>query len=310
MVVDGQAGPKYDGISRPIFSPDGKRVGYGAQKGAKWLVVVDGQAGPEYEWIAKGGPTFHADGTLEFLAVKSGGQYRVTCFAGEARSGTETPDSAKAHVPQTLRYTDWMMLQGLECGIGFGDRANVGYGKKSPGLLFAMQILSFAHGFDKVRGLGVGTMIYEAIGAHYLVPKEGGELSRLHGGDDKEGHVWATGFPQSALPLYLYYPIVSRLRCTPADYSSAVLYCRFKYPFVYAYAGGSLWGVENSYLNCGVSVVWSAGYIAERAGPVHYTVSLKTGAFITSGFEGKTGSRIEGRIGWYLLATTAMGFVK
>jgi hypothetical protein len=77
VVVDGQAGPAYDGIAALIFSPDGKRMAYGAGKGEKRLVVVDGQAGPEYDGI-KGGPTFHADGTLEYLAVKSGGLYRVT----------------------------------------------------------------------------------------------------------------------------------------------------------------------------------------------------------------------------------------
>ena len=37
------------GFSSLIFSADGKRVAYAAQKGTKWLVVVDGQPGPEYK---------------------------------------------------------------------------------------------------------------------------------------------------------------------------------------------------------------------------------------------------------------------
>lgn len=77
MVIDGQAGPEYDGIGTPVFSPDSKRVAYLAVKDKKCLVVIDGQAGPEYGMIVKGGPTFQADGTLEYLAIKSSGLYRV-----------------------------------------------------------------------------------------------------------------------------------------------------------------------------------------------------------------------------------------
>ena len=79
VVIDGQAGPAYDGIAggSPVFSPDGQRVAYGAQKGGKQLVVIDGRPGPEYDGIVKGGPVFRSDGTLEYLAVKAGTLVRV-----------------------------------------------------------------------------------------------------------------------------------------------------------------------------------------------------------------------------------------
>jgi hypothetical protein len=78
VVADGQAGPEYDRIYYKVtFSPDSKHIAYPAAKGKKWFVVIDGQAGPEYEVIVKGGPTFQADGTLEYLAIKSSGLYRV-----------------------------------------------------------------------------------------------------------------------------------------------------------------------------------------------------------------------------------------
>jgi len=38
---------------------------------------VDGQAGATYDMVIKNGPTFHADGALEFLAVKDNSLYRV-----------------------------------------------------------------------------------------------------------------------------------------------------------------------------------------------------------------------------------------
>ncbi|MDO8588775.1 MAG: hypothetical protein Q7T82_17230 [Armatimonadota bacterium] len=71
-VVDGQAGPGYDGFvlgvgvqnlpGTPtlIFSRDGKHAAYSQRKGKKWLVVVDGQPGPEYD--AVGFLTFSPDG--------------------------------------------------------------------------------------------------------------------------------------------------------------------------------------------------------------------------------------------------------
>jgi Tol biopolymer transport system component len=77
VVIDGQAGQEYDGIYKLAFSPDGKHVAYLAVKDKKCLVVIDGQEGPEYEVIVKGGPTFRADGTLEYLAIKSSSLYRV-----------------------------------------------------------------------------------------------------------------------------------------------------------------------------------------------------------------------------------------
>jgi WD40 repeat protein len=51
VVVDGQPQPKYDAVSRPIFSPDGRRVAYAARKGDKWRLVVDRKEAREYDLI-------------------------------------------------------------------------------------------------------------------------------------------------------------------------------------------------------------------------------------------------------------------
>ena len=62
-----------------IFSADGKRVAYAAQKSReeRVMVVVDGQAGAEYDGIEKGSPIFSPDGVLEYLAIKEGSLYRI-----------------------------------------------------------------------------------------------------------------------------------------------------------------------------------------------------------------------------------------
>jgi hypothetical protein len=80
VVVDGQAGPGYDGIGDITFSLDGKHVAYGARRSkwlvSKWFVVVDGQTGPEYDGIVCG-PIFLKDGIVEYIAIKGGSLYRI-----------------------------------------------------------------------------------------------------------------------------------------------------------------------------------------------------------------------------------------
>jgi hypothetical protein len=41
VVVDGVAGPQYDGIRGPAFSPDSRHLAYVARRGDKWRIVVD-----------------------------------------------------------------------------------------------------------------------------------------------------------------------------------------------------------------------------------------------------------------------------
>ncbi len=77
VVLDGQAGPEYDGISSLIFSADGKRVAYAAQKGAKWLVVVDSEAGAECDGIGKSTLIFSADGKRVAYVAQKGAKQMV-----------------------------------------------------------------------------------------------------------------------------------------------------------------------------------------------------------------------------------------
>ena len=62
--------------SGPSSSPGQQAHRYVAEKDTKSFMVVDGQPGPEYDGI-EGGPTFQPDGSIEYLASRSGILYRV-----------------------------------------------------------------------------------------------------------------------------------------------------------------------------------------------------------------------------------------
>jgi len=75
-VLDGKEGVEYDGIGKGAsFSPDSQRLAYAAWKGAKRLVVVDGQEGPETD----GGtvPVFSADSRHLAYFAQTGDTWRV-----------------------------------------------------------------------------------------------------------------------------------------------------------------------------------------------------------------------------------------
>jgi hypothetical protein len=52
-------------------------MAYAAWKGDKAVVVLDGQELSGYDVVVSNGPSFHEDGTLEFLAVRADMLYRV-----------------------------------------------------------------------------------------------------------------------------------------------------------------------------------------------------------------------------------------
>jgi len=51
--VDGRESKPYNGIKVGLlaFSPDSRRLAYGAQGDKGWVVVLDGQAGKSYEKV-------------------------------------------------------------------------------------------------------------------------------------------------------------------------------------------------------------------------------------------------------------------
>ena len=53
VLINGQAGPRYDEVRAITFSPDGHRVAYQARTGEQWRMVVDGQEGPLYQKLGR-----------------------------------------------------------------------------------------------------------------------------------------------------------------------------------------------------------------------------------------------------------------
>jgi Tol biopolymer transport system component len=62
VVVDGAKGKEYDDVGIPIFSPDSKRVAYVIENAAgKHVVTIDGVEGTPYDEIGENNPVFSPD---------------------------------------------------------------------------------------------------------------------------------------------------------------------------------------------------------------------------------------------------------
>jgi hypothetical protein len=115
VVVDGVEGPEYDTVtslllmstvnmmttdstlglldkyrfaSALMFSPDGTRLAYMAQRGAKWMVVTDGVEGPPFDEVKA--PVFSDDSRHLAYAAQRDGQWRVVADGQEGSAYSQT----------------------------------------------------------------------------------------------------------------------------------------------------------------------------------------------------------------------------
>ena len=82
VVVDGRESKAYTGIKASMlsFSPDSRRLAYGAQGDKDWIVVLDGQEGKPYEnLLSLGGGkiVFDAPERFHYLATRGQDIYVV-----------------------------------------------------------------------------------------------------------------------------------------------------------------------------------------------------------------------------------------
>ncbi|MBX3411736.1 MAG: PD40 domain-containing protein [Pirellulales bacterium] len=75
VVLDGQEGKVYDGVTGPVYSPDSKRVGYLAVANGRVFSVVDGREGKAYD--DRGMPVFSPDGKSAAYWAEDGGKQFV-----------------------------------------------------------------------------------------------------------------------------------------------------------------------------------------------------------------------------------------
>jgi hypothetical protein len=87
VVLDGVEGRQYDGIGKgsPVFSPDSKRVGYGAHRSGKWRLVVDGVEGKEYGGFEVGTLVFSPDSQRVAYAAGRRWMWRVVVDGVEGK---------------------------------------------------------------------------------------------------------------------------------------------------------------------------------------------------------------------------------
>jgi WD40 repeat protein len=84
VVVDGELNKEHNEIISETmqFSPDSKHYAYFARD-RNLVVVLDGKIAGMFTSLAKGGPYFHPDGTLEYLGARNGTLYRTTHTPGK-----------------------------------------------------------------------------------------------------------------------------------------------------------------------------------------------------------------------------------
>lgn len=79
VYVDGELEHAFENVLTESirFSPNSRHISYYADTGSGLAVVLDGEVAGTYDSLARGGPHFHPDGTLEYLAMLRGRLLRV-----------------------------------------------------------------------------------------------------------------------------------------------------------------------------------------------------------------------------------------
>jgi len=103
-------------------------------------------------------------------------------------------------------------------------------GPHGVGAHFSLDLFNLMLEHRKIKNLGLKTSLAEGL---YSSSTE-----------------YAAAAPNSILPLYIYYPFYFERK--EIDDETSV-----RSPFVYAFAGGSMWGASNNYLHLGITWFFS-----------------------------------------------------
>ena len=198
VVVDGKEEKQYDNIGPPIFSPDSKRVGYGAKEGNKWFVVIDGKEEKQYDNIAKGTPIFSPGSKRVTYAAKEGNKWFVVVDAKEekpydgiwAGSLTFSPDSKRVAYWARVGNKLFVVIDGKEekpyDAIGDGpifspDSKRVAYGAKEANKKWFL-VVDGNEGKQYDSLLRGGKVIFDSSDAfHYLAEHAGEQIYLVEG---------------------------------------------------------------------------------------------------------------------------------
>jgi hypothetical protein len=181
---------------------------------------------------------------LLILISKSGMAQPFSEDTAFLKNGKSQPDSNQANKGPRK---SWKLFQ-MQTGLAYGSRSNAGYGQPGPGLILPTEIGTFAFGFERLHGAGLGFSVFEFM------------LSSSLGPDKKTGNWSSDGTPTSLFPVYLYYPIFSKER--------KIKKWQVHSPFGYLFAGGSGWGWPNNYLHIGVNTILVTWDVSRQRDPL------------------------------------------
>lgn len=124
IVLDGVRGEEYDFVGWPIFSPDGQKMAFEAQRGKEMFMIVGDARGESFDYV--GSPAFSPDGRRLAYAASSGERF-ILIIDGR-RTGPDfesmkdpffSPDSKRvaciAIRKAENRYKNLPPLGGKEC---------------------------------------------------------------------------------------------------------------------------------------------------------------------------------------------------
>lgn len=118
MVTDGQDGEQYDSVGVLVFSPDSRRIAYGARNQNKAVVIVDGKPGKQYDHIWRGDIIFSPDSKrVMYVAIE--GDKRIVVVDGNESERYEltgqltfSPDSRRVVYSAQLNKKWFLVVDG------------------------------------------------------------------------------------------------------------------------------------------------------------------------------------------------------
>ena len=218
--IDGRPEPLFDGIDDFVFSPDGSRWAYRAGIGGKQAVVTGGVAGPGFETIIKiSGPVFSPDsrrmaygalnGTQGFLVV-DGSQHSVD---GIVESIVFSPDGKRMAYALKKGAQRQVVCDG-QSGPAYDAVASLTFSPDSSRLAYMARTgsgwVAMLDGKAQPGGDSVGTPLFSPDSKHFSYPVVAG----------KKWHMMADGVPGKSydqLGVFVYSADSARLAYMAQD---------------------------------------------------------------------------------------------
>jgi hypothetical protein len=154
VVLDGKDESTFDDVDRPVFSGDGKHVGYSARKGLRWFVVWDGQQLATPAAVVAGTLGLSDDGQRLAYAIRSVGGMRVVDGPRLGDPYEWVFDGSMTFSPDGKRLA-YAVRRGRSCAVVVDDNAGKSFDGVVPSsLTFSQDGKRLAYVAEVVEGGG------------------------------------------------------------------------------------------------------------------------------------------------------------